>query len=30
MTTTERTQRALTDLGDWIDTWRDDPELLSV
>ena len=28
--TNDRTQQALTDLGDWIDTWREDPDLLAL
>ena len=30
MTTTDQPHRALTDLGDWIETWRDDPEPLDL
>ena len=30
MATDDRTQQALTDLGDWIDTWCDDPEPLAL
>ena len=30
METTDRTQLALTDLGDWINSWREDPELLAL
>ncbi len=30
MTATDRTHQALTDLADWINSWRDEPELLAL
>ncbi len=30
MATDDRTQQALNDLADWIETWRDVPELLAL